>query len=311
MIPTKKIPVYRGQEPYIFVSYAHKNNDRVLPLLEKMFADGYRIWYDDGILSGTKWSNSIATHIKDCAYFIAMMSPEYIASDHCVAELDYAIKNKKYPLTVYFADTVLPPGLDMYLSPFQAIFQYKLSESEFFRRLYDAEGIDACLRVPAPPQPPQPPLPPQPPQPPPDLIHKTVTYSNGDTYNGEVSAADGKRNGHGRYRWKSGAVYEGEFRDGKKHGFGTQCYSDGSSYKGNWRNNQWNGQGIYHTPADSEVYEGEFKDGKRHGKGILCDSSSVYEGAWANDMRNGYGVYRDKNGKIFYQGNWKDNHPQP
>lgn len=38
-----KIRPYNGDEPYIFISYAHKDNAVVLPILERMVTDGYRI----------------------------------------------------------------------------------------------------------------------------------------------------------------------------------------------------------------------------------------------------------------------------
>ena len=40
---------YEGNENYIFVSYAHKDSDRVIPIIEELDAAGFRIWYDSGI----------------------------------------------------------------------------------------------------------------------------------------------------------------------------------------------------------------------------------------------------------------------
>ena len=39
-----KPPVpYRGNEPYIFISYSHKDSRKVWPVIEQMQADGYRV----------------------------------------------------------------------------------------------------------------------------------------------------------------------------------------------------------------------------------------------------------------------------
>ena len=51
---------YEGQEPFIFISYAHKNSDQVMPILEKLDEAGYRVWYDDGIAPGSEWPEYIA-----------------------------------------------------------------------------------------------------------------------------------------------------------------------------------------------------------------------------------------------------------
>lgn len=57
----ESIPVaYKGTDPYIFISYAHKDSDIVLPIISRLQKDGYRVWYDEGIAPG---SNS-AIHMK-------------------------------------------------------------------------------------------------------------------------------------------------------------------------------------------------------------------------------------------------------
>lgn len=48
------MPAYKGKEKYIFVSYAHKDSAKVLPIIENMQHAGYRIWYDTGIKAGTE-----------------------------------------------------------------------------------------------------------------------------------------------------------------------------------------------------------------------------------------------------------------
>ncbi|MBO4839226.1 MAG: toll/interleukin-1 receptor domain-containing protein [Lachnospiraceae bacterium] len=45
---------YEGGRPYIFISYAHKDCDKVIPVLEDLNRRGYRVWYDDGIEPGSE-----------------------------------------------------------------------------------------------------------------------------------------------------------------------------------------------------------------------------------------------------------------
>ena len=47
---------YNGTENYVFVSYAHKDSDTVLPYIEAMKQNGFRVWYDRGIEAGTEWA---------------------------------------------------------------------------------------------------------------------------------------------------------------------------------------------------------------------------------------------------------------
>ena len=81
---------YEGDESYAFISYAHKDSATVWPIIDHMDKDGYRIWYDDGIRPGTEWDDNVAEHIQKADYFVAFISEDYIKSDNCRDELNYA-----------------------------------------------------------------------------------------------------------------------------------------------------------------------------------------------------------------------------
>ena len=48
---------YEGKEPYIFISYAHRDSDRVFPIIRRLQEDFCRVWYDDGIDPGTEFED--------------------------------------------------------------------------------------------------------------------------------------------------------------------------------------------------------------------------------------------------------------
>lgn len=52
----------------------------------------------------------------------------------------------------------------------------------------------------------------------------------GDSYAGQME--HGKRHGHGKYMWSSGAAYDGEYAENKKQGQGTMTYPEKSRYEG-------------------------------------------------------------------------------
>jgi hypothetical protein len=66
--------VYEGDRPYIFVSYAHADDDAVLPLLDALVAEGYRVWWDKGIEISAPYTKYIADHIYGCACFMPLLS---------------------------------------------------------------------------------------------------------------------------------------------------------------------------------------------------------------------------------------------
>lgn len=51
---------YKGENPYIFVSYAHKDKDIVYPVIEELQNRGYRIWYDEGIEASEEWAEYLS-----------------------------------------------------------------------------------------------------------------------------------------------------------------------------------------------------------------------------------------------------------
>lgn len=119
---TDRPPVYAGTEPYIFVSYAHADAARVLPLIQALQGFGFRVWYDAGIEAAAEWPEYIASHLKGSACVVAFISGAAVVSPNCRREIHYAIKLGKDPLVVYLEEVALPDGMDMQLGPLQALF---------------------------------------------------------------------------------------------------------------------------------------------------------------------------------------------
>ena len=135
---------YKGDQPYIFISYAHKDSSLVWPIVDRMQKDGYRVWYDEGIDPGTEWDENIAAHVTGCSFFIAFLSENYLASDNCKDELNFARDQGKQRILVYLEDVELPQGMAMRLGRSQAIFHNRYADREkFFEKLYEAQGIEA------------------------------------------------------------------------------------------------------------------------------------------------------------------------
>ncbi len=141
----KPLRAYEGKEPYIFISYAHKDSDTVLPIIRKFQDEGYRIWYDAGIEAGTEWPEYIAEHIKECACFVCFISQSALDSHNCRREINYAIKLKKNILTAYLEDTELTDGMEMQLDILQAIFKSRHdSDESFVDELLRSALLKAC-----------------------------------------------------------------------------------------------------------------------------------------------------------------------
>ena len=68
-------------KPYIFISYSHRDRERVFPALDAMRERGYRFWYDADIQAGRQWTDELAASIAKCAVFVPFASDSYGASE--------------------------------------------------------------------------------------------------------------------------------------------------------------------------------------------------------------------------------------
>lgn len=143
----KPMPIaYTGDEKHLFVSYSHHDADLVHPLIQEMTERGFRIWYDEGIEPGAGWDDNIADQIARCDLVIAMISPEYLESENCRDELNYARDEGKRIILVYIEKTELPAGMKLRYNRLYALHRYELRQDDFYRKLLSVSGIDAFRR---------------------------------------------------------------------------------------------------------------------------------------------------------------------
>jgi len=136
---------YEGSKPYIFISYAHKDAERVLPIIEALAKSGFRVWYDAGIEVGTEWPEYIAGHLKKCAAMLAFVSHAFDVSHNCRREINYAINKQKSIITVYLEKFEMSDGMELQLGTLQSAFYYRHSGvSSFCRELSTAEMLAPC-----------------------------------------------------------------------------------------------------------------------------------------------------------------------
>ncbi len=135
---------YKGDNPYIFISYAHKDSDTVLPIISRLQKDGYRVWYDEGIAPGSNWDQYISEHLDKCSVVIGFLSKAYVKSQNCRDELSLTRLKGKPMNLVYIDDVQLSSGLKMRYGRIQALFLKKMPENEFFEKLYRADTITSA-----------------------------------------------------------------------------------------------------------------------------------------------------------------------
>ena len=133
---------YQGNEPYLFISYAHADEQAVGSVLEHLEQNGVRFWYDDGIEAGSEWPEYIAQRLASANMMIAFVSNAYAVSDNCRKEMHYAVSNKIKTINVFLEDADLTPGMTLQIGNIFALMKYRMEEREFYDRL------DQALQIP-------------------------------------------------------------------------------------------------------------------------------------------------------------------
>lgn len=137
---------YHGSEPYIFISYSHRDMERASAIIRSMNRAGYRVWYDEGLIPGREWDENIARIIMGCGYFVALITHEYLASSNCKDELNYARDKNKPILLIYLDEVSLPAGMELRLGRLFAVHYNQYSVEDFYLKVFSADGLARCNR---------------------------------------------------------------------------------------------------------------------------------------------------------------------
>ena len=141
----QRVKPYEGTDPYIFVSYAHRDYERINLILRELKARGYRFWYDEGIDPGTEWPENIARHLENSSVCLSFISPYSAASNNCRREINFALSRNIPMLTVFLEDTKISPGLEMQISTYQSIMGYKYPDlASLMERIVSVDVTEPC-----------------------------------------------------------------------------------------------------------------------------------------------------------------------
>lgn len=126
---------YRGREPYVFVSYAHKDSAIVFPELVRLAGMGVNIWYDEGIDPGNEWPDEIADALDRASMFLFFVTPQSAASINCRNEVNYSLNKDQDFLAVHLEETELPRGLNLRIGSLQAVMKFRMTEDGYERKM--------------------------------------------------------------------------------------------------------------------------------------------------------------------------------
>lgn len=134
----KPFKAYDGDEPYIFVSYAHKDAYLVFPEIKIFHDEGYPVWYDQGLNPGQEWDDEVAIALINCKLLVVFISKNSMDSTNVQDEIKLALKRDINIVPIYFEETELPPGLELRLSNKHAIMKYMMNQNDYLLDCFKA-----------------------------------------------------------------------------------------------------------------------------------------------------------------------------
>ncbi len=112
-----KFEAYTGSEPYLFVSYSHRDTAKVYPILDALYDRKYRIWYDESCENGNDFRDELRKRIEGCSAVILFVSESSMSSPFCGMEVIVARENGKRLYPIYLdEDTSVPPAFEILLA---------------------------------------------------------------------------------------------------------------------------------------------------------------------------------------------------
>lgn len=125
---------YKGDEPYMFISYSHKDAREVFPIIGQFHSQGYNVWYDEGIEPGIEWPEEIGKALNASSLFVVFITPDSVASENVRNEINFALKKKSPFIAIYLRETTLTYGLQLQIGSKQDIRKYLLDDDSFQRK---------------------------------------------------------------------------------------------------------------------------------------------------------------------------------
>lgn len=111
-----KFEAYTGNEPYLFVSYSHRDTEKVYPILDALYDCKYRLWYDESCETGNDFRDELRMRIENCEAVLLFVSASSLNSPFCGMEIIVARENQKRLFPIYLDNAEVPPAFQILLA---------------------------------------------------------------------------------------------------------------------------------------------------------------------------------------------------
>jgi hypothetical protein len=109
--PLLPVAAIGNELPFLFVSYARVDLERLKPVLDYLKASGVALWADNEIILGEEWDARLQQELVACSGVLAFVTREYVNSKYCRREIKFADTLNKPIFAACFPEAILADGL--------------------------------------------------------------------------------------------------------------------------------------------------------------------------------------------------------
>jgi hypothetical protein len=136
---------YEGKEKYVFVSYSHKDKEKMLWFVEELQKHCY-VWYDSGIHAGNEWADKVADKLANCSLFLFLVSKNSLASDNCKDELAMARDSGKAFINIRLENVSFEGGMQLRYGRYQYFDLFLYDDAAVaVKELFKSESVEGIF----------------------------------------------------------------------------------------------------------------------------------------------------------------------
>ncbi|WP_026449861.1 toll/interleukin-1 receptor domain-containing protein [Aequorivita capsosiphonis] len=95
----------------IFISYSRRDTEYVSSLVDALRKQGFEVWFDKNIRTGTDWDDTIESELKKADAVVLILSQTSVASENVKDEISYAIGLDKHVNPIKIEECEVPMRL--------------------------------------------------------------------------------------------------------------------------------------------------------------------------------------------------------
>jgi hypothetical protein len=116
-------------KPFLFISYARADGERVYPIVEELAGIGASIWIDRRIVGGDDWVVELENRILRCSGILAFVSAFFVGSKYCGREIRFGDALNKKIVPIFLESVELSGGLNFILHATQRVMMIQKNDS--------------------------------------------------------------------------------------------------------------------------------------------------------------------------------------